>query len=134
MNLRRKSHFIPHIDMTPTIDVMLTLLVFFILTSTFIKTAAINVDLPSSKTSDNQPVREAVITLYKSGNITLNDGSITLDNLGMKIREFYIKDNNLVVTIRGDKGVPYGVLIDTMDIVRLSGVKRMSLATTLREK
>ena len=123
-----------HLDMTPTIDVMLTLLCFFMLTSTFIKTAAINVDLPSSKTTDLQPVREAVVTIYRNGIMTLNDGSLTPGSLGIRIKELYIKDHEIVVTIRGDKGVPYGTLIETMDIIRLAGVKKMSLATTVKDE
>lgn len=133
MKLKKATKLNAGIDMTPIIDVVFQLLTFFMLTSTYIKTAAINVDLPNSKTSDIQPVREAVITLYRSGDITLNDKVIAIDELGIKIKELYIKDNNLVVTIRGDKGVSYGKMIETMDIVRLAGVKRMSLATTLKE-
>lgn len=130
MKIKRISRLSSGIDMTPIIDVVFQLLTFFMLTSTFIKTSAINVDLPNSRTSDVQPVREAVVTLYRSGQMTLNDDQVTVDNLGVKLKEFYIKDNDLVVTIRGDKGVPYGKLIEAMDIVRLSGIKRMSLATT----
>jgi len=133
VKLKKATKLNAGIDMTPIIDVVFQLLTFFMLTSTYIKTAAINVDLPNSKTSDIQPVREAVITLYRSGDITLNDKVIAIDELGIKIKELYIKDNNLVVTIRGDKGVSYGKMIETMDIVRLAGVKRMSLATTLKE-
>lgn len=133
MNIRRLNQTKGAIDMTPMIDIVFQLLAFFMITSTFMKTSAINVDLPSSKTSDVQPVREAVVTLYKNGAVTLNDNPITIDSLGMKIKEEYIKNNDLVVTIRGDRGVPYGKLIETMDIVRLTGVKRMSLATMLKE-
>lgn len=133
MKFKRYSKTNAGIDMTPIIDVVFQLLAFFMITSTYIKTAAINVDLPSSKTSDIQPVREAVITLYKNGNITLNDERIDFNDLGIKIKELYIKDKELVVTIRGDKSVNYGVLVETMDIVRLAGVRRMSLATIVKE-
>lgn len=134
MKLRRKTiKPLTHLDMTPTIDVMLTLLVFFMLTSTFIKTAAINVDLPSSSTTDLQPVREAVVTLYRNGEMTLNDQPVAVSDLGIRVKELYVQDKDLVVTIRGDKGVPYGQLIESMDIVRLTGVKRLSLATTVKE-
>ncbi len=120
--------------MTPVIDVVFQLLTFFMITSTFIKTSAINVDLPSSRTSTAQPVREAVITLYKNGSITLNDTTITIDNIGMKVRELYIQDNELVVTIRGDKDIPYGTMMEIIDTVNMAGVKRMNLATQLKEE
>ncbi len=133
MKFKRMTKLNSSIDMTPIIDVVFQLLTFFMLTSTFIKTSAINVDLPSSKTSDLQPVREAVVTLYRNGTMTLNDSSVTIDELGIRMKELYIQDREVVVTIRGDKGVPYGLMIETMDIIRVSGIKRMSLATTPRD-
>ncbi len=129
MRLKRFEKKPPGIDMTPITDVVLQLLTFFMLTSTFIRASAINVDLPASKTSDIQPVREVTITLYKNGETAINSEPVTADNLGIKIKDYYIKDNSIVVTIQGDKGVPYGKLIETMDIVRLTGVKKLSLAT-----
>ncbi len=121
------------INMTPMIDVVFLLLTFFMLTSTYIKTSAINVDLPSSQTSDVQPVREVVITLYKSGDITLNEKTIKIDAVGKAVRALYNENQDIVVTIRGDQGVAYGQLIEMMDTVRLAGVKRMSLATRLKK-
>lgn len=133
MTLKRTAKVKAGLDMTPLIDIVFLLLSFFMITSTVIKTSAINVDLPGAQTSDPQPMREAVVTLYRNGAITINDEPTQLDNLGKEIKELYIKNKNLVVTIRGDKGVAYGRLIETMDIVRLVGVKRMSLATKLKE-
>lgn len=134
MNLRgNKRRTTPSIDMTPIIDVVFQLLTFFMLTSTFIKTSAINVDLPTSKTSDIQPVREAIITVYANGNITFNDRAISIDDLGKTIKELYVKNNDLVVVIQSDKKVSYGIIIRIMDIVRLTGVKRLSLATIQSE-
>ena len=49
---------------------------------------------------------------------------------GADLDEF--KDQNIVVTVRGDKSVPYGKLIEIMDVVRMTGIKRMSLATTAK--
>ncbi|MGC8765324.1 MAG: ExbD/TolR family protein [Brevinematia bacterium] len=134
MNLRRFGRkYASSIDMTPIIDVVFQLLIFFMLTSTFIKAAAINVELPKSKTSELQPVRQAVITIYKNGNITLNDNLISLDSLGKLIKEEYVKNKDLVVIIQSDKNVPYGLVINVMDIVRLTGVKKLSLSTMLSE-
>jgi biopolymer transport protein ExbD len=134
MKIKRLSQVKASLDMTPLIDVVFQLLAFFMITSTFIKTSAINVDLPTAQTSDAQPIREAVVTLYRNNAITLNDEPIEISELGIRVKELYIRNNDLVVTIRGDRGVNYGKLIETMDVIRLSGVKRMSLATRLKEE
>lgn len=133
MKIKRLLKQEASINMTPMIDVVFLLLTFFMLTSTYIKTSAINVDLPSAQTSDAQPVRDVVITLYKSGDVTLNEKSIKMDFLGKEVRKLYNQNNNIVVTIRGDQGVAYGSLIEIMDTVRLAGIKRMSLATRLKK-
>ncbi|MCX7821233.1 MAG: biopolymer transporter ExbD, partial [Brevinematales bacterium] len=109
------------------------LLTFFMLTSTFIKASAINVDLPKATTSDVQASRDAVITVYKNGNITLNDKNTDIGNLGNLLKEMYTNNNELVVVIQSDKDVPYGIVIQIMDIVRLTGIKKMSLSTVLKE-
>ena len=133
MKLPRASKIDATINMAPLIDVVFLLLSFFMITSTYIKTSAINVDLPKAATSDAQANREAVVTLYKSGTITLNDKTIGIEQLGKAIKDLDIKNKQLVVTIRGDQGIAYGKLIEIMDIVRLTGIKRMSLATTHKE-
>lgn len=133
MKFKRSSRLSAQIDMTPVIDIVFQLLTFFMLTSTYIKTAAINVDLPESATSDMMPVREAVVTIYKNGSLMLNEENIAMENLGILVKDLLVKNQDLVITIRGDEGVPYGKLVETMDVVRLAGVKRMSLATTQKE-
>jgi len=130
MNLRKnKKNPSPLIDMTPIIDVVFQLLIFFMLTSTFIKASAINVDLPKSKTSDVQPVREAVITIYKNGNITFNDKPVTLEEISAILKKIQQNNEDAVVVIQSDKSVSYGLVIQVMDIVRIAGVKKLSLAT-----
>lgn len=133
MKFRKKNSLFTGINMTPVIDIVFQLLTFFMITSSVIKTSAINVDLPSAQTSDPQPNRQAVITLFKNGVVMVNEQEIPFNKLGIKIRELFTNDMNLVVTIQGDKDVPYDIIIQTMDIVRIAGVKRMSLATTLKE-
>ncbi|URA10700.1 ExbD/TolR family protein [Thermospira aquatica] len=133
MRFRRNAKFISEINMTPVIDIVFQLLTFFMLTSTFIKSSAINVDLPSSKTSDAQPVREVVVVLYKDGRITVNNQPVQKNAITSFISKYAQQDSELVVTVQGDKRVDYGLLIEVMDAVRQAGVKRLSLATIYKE-
>jgi len=134
MRFRRNSRLISEINMTPVIDIVFQLLTFFMLTSTFIKSSAINVDLPTSKTSDAQPVREVTVVLTREGKITVNNQPVTRENLTSFIAQYAKQDSELVVTVQGDKRVDYGLLIEVMDAVRQAGVKRLSLATIYKEE
>jgi biopolymer transport protein ExbD len=120
--------------MTPVIDIVFQLLTFFMLTSTFIKSSAINVDLPTSKTSDAQPVREVTVVLFKDGRITVNNQPVAKTSLTSLISQYAKENSDLVVTVQGDKRVDYGMLIEVMDAVRQAGVKRLSLATIYKEE
>ncbi len=133
MRFRRNAKFISEINMTPVIDIVFQLLTFFMLTSTFIKSSAINVDLPTSKTSDAQPVREVVVVLYKDGRITVNNQPVQKNAITSFISKYAQQDSELVVTVQGDKRLDYGLLIEVMDAVRQAGVKRLSLATIYKE-
>ncbi len=133
MKIKRYAQSKATLDMTPVIDIVFQLLLFFMIASVYIKTSAINVNLPEAATSDAQPNREAVVTLYKNSAMTLNDTAVTKQNLGKLIKDMYIADKTLVVTIRGDSGVSYGELIDVMDIIRLTGIKKISLATKQKD-
>ncbi|NPV38259.1 MAG: biopolymer transporter ExbD [Brevinematales bacterium] len=134
MRFRRNSRLISEINMTPVIDIVFQLLTFFMLTSTFIKSSAINVDLPASKTSDAQPVREVTVVLYRDGKITVNNQPVQKENLRSFVAQYAKEDSELVVTVQGDKRVDYGLLIEVMDAVRQAGVKRLSLATIYKEE
>ena len=134
MRLRRNARFISEINMTPVIDIVFQLLTFFMLTSTFIKSSAINVDLPTSKTSDAQPVREVTVVLFKDGRITVNNQPVAKTSLSSLISQYAKENSELVVTVQGDKRVDYGMLIEVMDAVRQAGVKRLSLATIYKEE
>ncbi len=134
MKLKRLTLLNTGIDMIPVINIAFLLLMFFMLSSVYMNKPAINIDLPDSKISDIQPAWKAVITINKSGLITLNENIISSDRLGIKIKELCNKDDHLNVTIRADKGVPYGKMVEIMDTARLAGVKKISLATFAREE
>jgi biopolymer transport protein ExbD len=112
--------------------VVFQLLAFFMLTSTFYNTSVINVDLPSSKSGEVQvqnQVQEVVVTLFRNGDISIENDKILLSELSARVKDVYFQNENILVIIRGDIGVPYGELIEVMDIVRMTGVERISLVT-----
>lgn len=120
------------IESTPLIDVMFLLTIFFMLTSTVIKTSSINVNLPRSITSDSQPKTQINITITKTGEIFLNDYKVSIDDIPSAIRKVVIKDPTIPVIIRGDKDLQYQFIIDVMDKVRIGGATEVSLLVDKR--
>lgn len=116
------------IEPTPLIDVMFLLTIFFMLTSTIIKTSSINVNLPKSITSDSQPRTQIIVTITKDNKLFLNDYPISLQDLSSAIKRITVRDPNVPVIIRGDKDIPYQMVIEVMDRVRIGGAVEVSLS------
>ena len=124
--LRRKA-LSPSIDITPLIDVVFQLLLFFILTSAIVQ-PNIQLDLPESARELNRTEVDIVVSVT-------NDGSIYLNNALIKIEEFQSLLNNVLaenpdakVILRGDKETRYGNLFSVLDLIESSNAKDFSLA------
>ena len=115
------------IDPTPLVDVMFLITIFFMLTSSIIKTASINVNLPKSLTPDSQPRTSINITITKDEKIYINDNLVSLEDISPIVKRVTIKDPSVPVIIRGDKDIKYQLLVDVMDRVRIGGATEISL-------
>ena len=115
------------IDPTPLIDMMFLTTIFFMLTSTVIKTSSINVNLPKSITSDSQPKMSINITITKDERIFLNDNPVLLEDVSPIIKKIIVKDPSVPVVIRGDKEIKYQLLVEVMDRVSVGGATEISL-------
>ncbi len=116
--------------MTPMIDVVFLLIIFFMVSSTFIKNKGIKISLPKSKTSQSHSDNKIVISIKQTGAIYLNDQEVISENLSEVLLNEKLKKGNDVVIIKGDKQVPYEKMIEIMDVAKKVGLERIILATT----
>jgi biopolymer transport protein ExbD len=131
MRFKRKLQQRVGIDMTPMIDCVFLLLIFFMFTSSIIvvQDQGIQVNLPHAKSSDAQPERDLVISIGSDNVLYLNDVRIEKRDLYDRLRQTYGQDGRNFVVIRADEVIEYGVLVEVMDIARLAGVYNVSLST-----
>lgn len=118
------------IEIIPMIDVMMFLLVFFVLISiNVIPALGIKTALPkSSQAQETKAVKNAVITLAKSGDIQLAGASVSLDELKPRLQAMQKPDQSLNIIINGDEAVPMQRLVDVMDALKDSGFDSLSIA------
>ncbi len=121
-------------DMTPMIDTMFLLLIFFMLSSTIIKTSAINVEVPSAKSSTAQPKQNIIVSITPDGRVFINEKETPLKNLRSEMAQMIKRFKTDTVVIQGDKNINYGTLITVMDEARLAGAKIVSLATKSKKE
>ena len=136
MNFRRKSPELPAFQFTAMIDVVFLLLCFFITTSVFSQwEMEVDVTLPtaqSSKMPDRLP-GEVIINLSRDGRISVNQRTMTREELGDRLRRLAIYFPGQSVVIRADKQASYEQLIGIIDTCRLSDIWNISFATSADE-
>lgn len=135
--MKYKSRLKPEysIMMTPMIDVVFLLLIFFMVTYTQADRAAHTVSLPRSATSQNVDVNKIlVVTLQKDGTIYLGEKKVNRNDLKKELKKYAKKNSEKRIILKGDEFVPYGKLMELMDIAKKAGIYKISLATRYRER
>ena len=119
---------IADINMTNLVDVTLTLLVLFILIAPVID-QGFTMKLPEASAHPIRTVSSMTIVLDNSGKISLEGNAVSLDQLAQKALVTASRNDETDVVILADSRLQYGRVIEVMDVIRSSGLSRMSLAT-----
>lgn len=112
------------LDMAPLIDIVFQLLIFFMLSSSFL-TPSLKLDLPQARQKDDQVPEEIVVSIEKNGTIFLNTRQITKSTLKGELETELRRDPKRAVHLRGDKEMPYQFFVETMDTARLAGARQI---------
>jgi biopolymer transport protein ExbD len=129
---RREDDF--EINVISLIDVMLTLLMFFVLTTTFVQHSRMKVTLPQAATADQTEQREALtIMIDREGRYYIDNNEVlnpSLESLSDAIERVVGTDRDQPVTLRADAMTPHQSVITAMDALGRLGFTRLSIATT----
>ncbi|MFQ5898674.1 MAG: ExbD/TolR family protein [Candidatus Methylomirabilia bacterium] len=128
-----RDEVVAEINVTPLTDVFLVLLIIFMVTSTALMQAGLNVNLPRSHTATSQ-TRGVMITAAADGSLYVNDRATTLAKLGEALRSAFTEGSERIVTIRGDERVILRTLVQIMDISRRAGAMKIGVATRYPER
>lgn len=114
-------------ELSPLIDCIFQLLIFFMLSSTFL-TPAIQLTLPSATAGTSQNELEIIITLSEEGDVYLNNTKTSLISLKSELQRMLAESSHKSVTIRGDQNMPYSAFLDALDIAKRSGAIHVNVA------
>lgn len=115
-------------DLTPMIDMVFLLLIFFLLTSVF-RSTAVETDLPESTTAMQSDPQSIVISVKQNGEVYYNDEQVSMQTLKYLLRYGLEETREKEVSIASDKGVDFARIISLMDIARDSGAESVSFLT-----
>lgn len=119
------------INVTPLVDVMLVLLIVFMITAPLL-TVAVPVDLPKTQAqSIKQDKEPLVISVNAKGHVFLQETKSNLDVLLSKLKAITGANPNARIFVRGDKGVPYGRIMEVMGTINAAGYTKVALVAEL---
>jgi len=110
-------------------DIVLLLLIFFLLTSSFVVQPGIKVKLPKAASGQQDDSNKIFLTVTKREQIFLNQKQISRDQLGTKLRKLLQKNPEKLVVIRADKNLSLEATIRIVDIAKLAGAEKFMIAT-----
>jgi biopolymer transport protein ExbD len=119
-----------YIDMTPMLDIISIMLIFFIVNTSFVKEPGIKVDKPQASTAKVDKKVNIIIGINKAGEIWINKKIIDLRQLRSKIEELSANFPKCRVIIDADKHVETGLLVSVMDQVKSAGISKISIGAT----
>lgn len=125
------GEIINKVNVVPLIDVSLVLVIILIVTAPLISQADLPVDLPQAHTREAEDERNVSITLAMNGGVAVDDQVIAPEQLRMALSARLAKpgDEDVLVVVRADSGLPYSAVEKALADARAAGAKRLAIAT-----
>ncbi|MBK6287647.1 MAG: biopolymer transporter ExbD [Gammaproteobacteria bacterium] len=116
------------IDLAPMLDFTINLLIFFIITTSFIKEPGVTVFQPEAVTAESRESGNLLIAIRENGDIWMDRQSVDMRQLRAMIERLHIERPDDSVVIMADKASRAGMVAKVMDEVRLGGIKEIAIA------
>ena len=116
------------INMTPMLDIVFIMLIFFIVTSTFVKESGIDVNRPGAVTAERKEQASILVAINDAGQIWIDKRVVDARAVRANIERLRAENPQGSVVIQADKNSRNGVLVQVMDAARQAGVENVSIA------
>lgn len=121
------------IDMTPLIDMVFILLIFFIVATSFVRESGVEVNRPQALSATTKEKVSMIIGITSAGRIFIEGQEIDIQNIMGRMNSFLAEVPGGSVVIVADKNCPTGVTIKVLDNCRLAGITNLSVAAKAGE-
>ncbi len=115
-----------NLDLTPIVDVVFNLLIFFALSLNFSEiTSSLNIKLPKAKSSETLSEQQIIVSIEKNNKIYINDKFLFFD----EVKNFLIsQDSTKTIVIKADETIDHGYVVKIMDLIKSSGFEKIGIA------
>ena len=132
--MRERRNFIIWPELTPLVDVVFILLIFFALSSSFLILPGVKIRLPSSGFAWKKEKNEIHITLTCDNLLFLGNKPVSWDELPLALHKYSLTLHSPLLIIQADRDVRHGKVVKLMELAREAGIKRFAIATERKEE
>ncbi len=134
--MRLKKQRITTVALISFTDIIFLLLIFILISSSFITQSGIKVNLPAASSKESQYRDRITVTLTENLEIYLNDEDTAIERqvLPERLREMLIDDPEQVVVIKSDENVPLKYVVDLLEIAKRSGTSQFFIGTQIAQQ
>ena len=116
------------INLTPLIDMVFILLIFFAVNSTFVKLPGVEVDQPSAKTTAVQKSANILIAVTDTGDIWIDKKKVDLRRVRGVVERMFLESPDASVVVLSDQDSRTGLVVEVIDQARLAGASKVAIA------
>jgi biopolymer transport protein ExbD len=133
---RRRTHAEDEseINLTPMLDVTFIMLIFFIVTSSFVKEAGIDVNKPAATTAERKERGNILVAITDTGQVWIDKRPVDVRAVRANIERLHAENPQGGVVIQADSNSKNGLLVKVMDAAREAGVYDVSIAATVEQE
>jgi biopolymer transport protein TolR len=133
LRLNEQRKFISEINVVPLVDVVLVLLIIFMITAPLLY-RGIALKLPKTEVNTIKTEEGKVISVARNRQIYLDSKAVSLRQLEEALSKMKENKSDLVLYFRADREVPYGLVVQVMDLIKKNGIERLGMVTEPEEK
>lgn len=134
MQFRTRTRKRPTVDITPMVDAVFLLLIFFMVTTTFSSVSGIKLNLPEAKTKEIQEEpKQVLVTVDREGRLFVKGEAVEPADLGKRMLNAVEGNPERVIVIQADRETQHGTVVTILDTARQLGLSRLAIAAKPEE-
>ncbi len=134
MRFREGKNLIVRIDISPLVDVVFLLVIFFAVSTTFIEMSGLKLSLPKSSSVAETRAEEITVLLTQEGKIFYDGVEVNQEELAQKLRKDLEIAEKKFVIVKADEQAKHGVVVMIMDTAKNAGAEGITIATKAKTK
>lgn len=129
--MKRKKHTSgddeAQVDMTPMLDIVFIMLIFFIVTTSFVKEKGLEVNRPEDSQNDNQKSKSLSIAIDENGIIRMGGREVDIRRVVANVQTFLAENPTTSAAIQAHEDAEHGVVVEVMNQTKEAGIERVSI-------